>query len=377
MKKTFSMILFFAMIISFTTGLTIVSSALEGYSVDGIVSTPIALKTTVAISVTAPAEAKLIGIKIVVSYNKEKLTLIPEQHESDYFIGDLFPNQREMVSAKNSKITLMSFVPAGNEYNTFPGGTQNYVQLNFIVRAGTTLEEGDVSIEVTDAVNFNAETINNRFDANVIYKQLDTSVLEAFIKKAKELNPDVYTTDSFQAVQQALSIAETVLEKENVTQLEVDSATVALESAINNLIKVTIIGIEITAPTKVYYLMGEEFVADGFTVQNIYQNGKKEFTIGIYTVPNMNTIGVKAIDVTVGNFKGSFTIYVSTKGDINADGKVSLSDVMTAAKTAINTEQNVNSAEVIFGDVVGNDNKITLADVLMLAKASIGTATIN
>lgn len=377
MKKILSMVLFFAMIISFTTGLTIVSSAQEGYSVDGIVSTPIALETTVAISVTAPAEAKLVGIVIVVSYNKEKLTLIPEQHESDYFIGDLFPNQREMVSATNSKITLMSFDLSGSEYNAFPGGTQNYVQLNFIVRAGTTLEEGDVSIEVTDAVNFNSDTINNRFDANVIYKQLDTSILEAFIKKAKELNPDVYTADSFQAVQQALSIAETVLEKENVTQLEVDSATVALESAINNLIKVTIIGIEITAPTKVYYLMGEEFVADGFTVQNIYQNGKKEFTIGIYTVPNMNTIGVKVIDVTVGNFKGSFTIYVSTKGDINADGKVSLADVISAARTAVSSVQNANSAETIYGDVIGNDGKVTLADVLKLARVSLGVDTID
>src|SRR5699024_9988123 len=112
----------------------------------------------------------------------------------------------------------------------------------------------------------------------------------------------VYTTDSFQAVQQALSIAETVLEKENVTQQEVDNATAALEDAINKLVKAAIIGIEITPPTKVYYLTGEKFVADGFTVQNIYQNGKKEFTIGIYTVPNMNTIGVKVIDVTVGNF---------------------------------------------------------------------------
>lgn len=91
----------------------------------------------------------------------------------------------------------------------------------------------------------------------------------------------------------------------------------------------------------------------------------------------MKTSGKKVIQVTVGNFKGSFTIYVSTKGDINADGKVSLADVMTEAKTAINTEQNVNSAEVVFGDVVGNDNKITLADVLTLAKTSIGTATIN
>ena len=378
MKKILSMVLFFIMLISFAAGLAIVSSAQEeGFSVDGIVSAPVAEKTTIAISVTAPADAKLSCIKVEVAFNTDKLTLLQEESEPDYFVGKLIPHQTAMVYITDRKIVLQAVALTGSANDVFPGGTADFVKLNFKVTEDTILEEGDITVTVTDATNFDLETFTEKFGTSVTYIKLDTQALEAAIEKAKALDKDLYTTDSFQAVQQALSIAETVLEKENVTQPEVDSATVALESAINNLIKVTIIGIEITAPTKVYYLMGEEFVADGFTVQNIYQNGKKEFTIGIYTVPNMNTIGVKVIDVTVGNFKGSFTIYVSTKGDINADGKVSLADVISAARTAVSSVQNANSAETIYGDVIGNDGKVTLADVLKLARVSLGVDTID
>lgn len=138
-----------------------------------------------------------------------------------------------------------------------------------------------------------------------------------------------------------------------------------------------IVGIEVTAPTKVNYLVDEEFVEDGFAVQNVYQSGKKEATTGTYEAPDMSTVGDKVVEVTAGEFTSSFTIRVSNKGDINADGKVSLADVMTAAKTAIILEQDANSAEVVFGDIVGNDNKVTLADVLKLAKVSVGTEIID
>ena len=354
-----------------------IAALIKTYRVDGTVSAPRFKTTSVLLTVTTPAKANLAGITVRVSFNTEKLTLIPEKNESDYFVGDLIPNQVGLVSINPGKIALQAVALTGSANDVFPGGTAGFAKLNFNIKENTMLEDGDITITVTDAINFNVETIFEKFGTSVTYITLDTQALEAVIKKAKALDKDLYTTDSFQAVQQALSIAETVLHKENVTQQEVDNATATLEDAINNLVKAAIIGIEITPPTKAYYLARAKFVVDGFIVQNIYQNGKKEVTIGIYTVPDMNTLGKKVIEVTVGNFKGSFTIWVSTKGDINADGKVSLADVMTAAKTAINTEQNVNSAEVIFGDVVGNDNKITLADVLMLAKASIGTATIN
>ena len=354
-----------------------IAALIRTYRVDGTVSAPRFDTTSVSLTVTTPANTNLAGITVKVSFNTEKLTLIPEKNESDYFVGKLIPNQVGLVSINPGKIALQAVALTGNANDVFPGGTADFVKLNFKVSEDTILEEGDITVTVTDAANFNLETITEKFGTSVTYLRLDTSALETAIEKAKILDEGVYTTDSFQAVQQALSIAETVLEKENVTQQEVDNATAALEDAINKLVKAAIIGIEITPPTKVYYLTGEKFVADGFIVQNIYQNGKKEFTIGIYTVPNMNTIGVKVIDVTVGNFKGSFTVYVSTKGDINADGKISLVDVVSVARAAVESMQNSNSAEIVYGDVIGNDGKVTLIDVLKLARVSLGVDTID
>mgnify|MGYP004873026333 CR=1 FL=1 len=349
---------------------------IKTYKVDGTVSIPQSGKTSMLITVTTPLKAELAGIKVEVSFNTEKLALITEEFESDYFVGDLFPSQIELVDVTDSKISLMSLDIAGSEYNTFPGGTANFANLNFKIAQDAVLEDGDITITVTDAVNVNAETIFEKFGTSVTYLRLNTSALEAAIEKAKALDKDLYTTDSFQAVQQTLSVAEGVLQKENVTQTEIDNATAALETAINSLVK-AIIGIEVIAPTKTNYLMGENFVADGFAVQNIYESGKKEATTGTYEEPEMSTVGNKVIEVTAGDFKGSFTIRVSTKGDINADGKISLVDVVSVARAAVESMQNSNSAEVVYGDVIGNDGKVTLIDVLKLARVSLGVDTID
>ena len=86
--------------------------------------------------------------------------------------------------------------------DVFPGGTADFVKLNFKVSEDTILEEGDITVTVTDAANFNLETITEKFGTSVTYLRLDTSALETAIEKAKILDEGVYTTDSFQAVQQ-------------------------------------------------------------------------------------------------------------------------------------------------------------------------------
>ena len=91
----------------------------------------------------------------------------------------------------------------------------------------------------------------------------------------------------------------------------------------------------------------------------------------------MSTVGDKVVEVTVDDFTDSFTIRVSTKGDINADGNVSLVDVIAAARASVGDTQDPNSAEVVFGDIMGNDGKVTLIDVLKLARVSLGVDTID
>ena len=94
-------------------------------------------------------------------------------------------------------------------------------------------------------------------------------------------------------------------------------------------------------------------------------------------MPDLQEVGKFEITVTASGFSDSFTILVSTKGDINADGKVSLVDVIAAARASVGDTQDPNSAEVVFGDVIGGDVKVTLVDVLKIARVSLGTDTIE
>lgn len=64
---------------------------------------------------------------------------------------------------------------------------------------------------------------------------VDTTELEAAIKKATELDEDLYTEKSYAAVKEALAEARKVLRNENATQEEVDEATDALNDAISAL----------------------------------------------------------------------------------------------------------------------------------------------
>ena len=205
MKKIVAIVLSFAMMIGMAA---ICTFAEEGYSADGVVAAPVEGKTTVTVSVTAPAAEKLTGITVAVSFNTDKLTLVEEEKEANYFVGQLIPNQVGMVNISDGKIALQAIALTASEDDVFPGGTADYVKLNFTVAEGATLEEGDVTVAVTDAVNFDIETINEKFGTSVTFAKPDTTALEA---------------------------AKAALEG---TQDEINAAAAALEDAISKLVKV-------------------------------------------------------------------------------------------------------------------------------------------
>lgn len=232
MKKIVAIVLSFAMMIGMAA---ICTFAEEGYSADGVVAAPVEGKTTVTVSVTAPAAEKLTGITVAVSFNTDKLTLVEEEKEANYFVGQLIPNQVGMVNISDGKIALQAIALTASEDDVFPGGTADYVKLNFTVAEGATLEEGDVTVAVTDAVNFDIETINEKFGTSVTFAKPDTTALEAAIAKAEALTAEDYTEASFAAVTTALEAAKAALEG---TQDEINAAAAALEDAISKLVKV-------------------------------------------------------------------------------------------------------------------------------------------
>ena len=68
-----------------------------------------------------------------------------------------------------------------------------------------------------------------------LVKAPETDALKEAIAKAKEVDSAKYTTESYEAVANALKAAEEVLNKESATQAEVDDAVKALQTAIEGL----------------------------------------------------------------------------------------------------------------------------------------------
>lgn len=68
-----------------------------------------------------------------------------------------------------------------------------------------------------------------------LVKAPETDALKEAIAKAKEVDSAKYTTESYEAVANALKIAEEVLNKESATQAEVDDAVKALQTAMEGL----------------------------------------------------------------------------------------------------------------------------------------------
>ncbi|MEJ8777159.1 LPXTG cell wall anchor domain-containing protein [Pseudogracilibacillus sp. ICA-222130] len=66
-------------------------------------------------------------------------------------------------------------------------------------------------------------------------EEVDKSTLEKEIKQAEELNESDYTKDSWEKFQTVLKSAQTVLEKEQATEEEVNEALTALKEAVKQL----------------------------------------------------------------------------------------------------------------------------------------------
>lgn len=84
-----------------------------------------------------------------------------------------------------------------------------------------------------DEVDLAAEALRLALDK--LLERSDFSALLAMIKKAKALNGDDYTADTWAALETALTAGETIANDLNALQTDIDAATVALEQAIADL----------------------------------------------------------------------------------------------------------------------------------------------
>lgn len=327
MKKIWSVVLALALMAGFASLFTF--SAAEGYEAKTVVTKVEDNKIRATVSLTMPAADKITAFGVDFKYDPSVLTPVQlDAEEGDgtgYFLKENCPSMEgwNLYSAFRSDENSV-YISAIDLDVTTPSawdadGATEIIVLEFTINEGASIGSEDI---------------------------LQATIFDLASTENTDIGKDKF---------------------DGVTSTVYDDGVIADE----------IVGIEVTPPTKVNYLLGETFVEDGLVVQNVYQSGKKAETTGSYDVPELQEVGTFEITVTASGFSDSFTILVSTKGDINADGKVSLADVILVARTAVGSVQDPNSAVVVFGDVIGGDGKVTLADVLKIARVSLGTDTIE
>ena len=133
---------------------------------------------------------------------------------------------------------------------------------------------------------------------------VSTYLLEQTIADAKAVDGSLYTEETYQALLEALGVAEAALETVQTTA-EADAAAAELQMAIDALEPkeeetVTLTGIELKAPAKAEYQTGETLDLTGMTVNAVYSDGvKKDVTKDVIVEGFDNTkVGTQTITVT-------------------------------------------------------------------------------
>ena len=135
-------------------------------------------------------------------------------------------------------------------------------------------------------------------------------------------------------------------------------------------------GIELTSvPSKSIYFLGEDLDTTGLSVKANYSSKVSEVVSG-YTVSGFDTdmTGTKTITVSFGGCNASFDIryenYVYFKGDANADGSITMSDVLIMRKCIAGL---VEDSELAFLNADTNsDEYVNMSDVIYVRKHIAG-----
>ena len=98
-------------------------------------------------------------------------------------------------------------------------------------------EELSTDASFTYTMSSNDVTLVANFE-EIEEPEVDKTALQAKVDEAAELNKEDYTKESWATLQEALNAANTVLADDEATQEQVDTALVALEAAIDGLVKI-------------------------------------------------------------------------------------------------------------------------------------------
>lgn len=172
-----------------------------------------------------------------------------------------------------------------------------------IVAAKAKLAEVEVSKDM-DAVEAAAAELQSVIDSLVYFS---TEELDEAIAAAEAIDPDTLTEDSVAALAAAIEEAKTVREAAAASR-DMDAVTEAadtLNSVLGSLdykVVRTFLGLDLTAPAKTQYTLGEEFTDDGLNVYAVWEIDGETVRFDVtdqaeVITPDMESIGEKFVTV--------------------------------------------------------------------------------
>ena len=151
---------------------------------------------------------------ITITYDKDIYTFQGLTVDSAYVLA-------HAVNDKEAGTIKISWIGKGAE-----SGAYVLMRLQFVVNFASA---GNLNVEFSGSVK-------NADGEEIAMTTLDFAMLNTAMAQAESLKAEDYTADSFAAVQSALAAANDQANVETVTQAQVDAATQALKTAMDNLV---------------------------------------------------------------------------------------------------------------------------------------------
>ena len=266
-------------------------------------------------TVTVTYEGKTATFKVnVIAVVAESIAITSEPTKKDYFVGDQFDPAGLAVKAtfnNGSEATL-----AANDYQLsgFDSTTAGEKTITVTYAGKTATFKVNVQAIVLARIEVVAEPTKTTYYQDEEFDAAGLQVKAVMNNGSEEvLAADAYALTGFDSSKGGVNTV-------TVTYQE--------KTATFNLTIIGKDGIEITAPTKVRYGVGDEFDATGLVVKQKYADGtKKELTADQYSVTGFDSssTGEKTVVIVVGTQTAEFKVNVY-KADWTAEEKASMAE---------------------------------------------------
>ncbi len=132
-----------------------------------------------------------------------------------------------------------------------------------------------------------------------------------------------------------------------------------------------------TVPDKLHYRAGELLDTAGLTVSLSRLDGTVLTEVRNYTLSGFDPdqLGTQQLVVSYGEFQDTFSVSVFSSGDVNCDGRITITDMMSI-KAHLLGNSVLEEVAALAGDING-DHKITITDFVQIKRHLLGLDEID